>query len=93
MTKTDVAKLYETILAIPGMNEKVKIEFRMPRKQVLLLTKVLERGLNEGNAEEAGTLISMLPDETLEELHSLPVELLQKAGLTEMNEKIKGFLK
>ncbi len=42
---TDIAKIYDTVLSIPGMNETVKIDLRIPRKNVLLLLKVIERGL------------------------------------------------
>ncbi len=42
---TDIAKIYDTVLSIPGMNETVKIDLRIPCKNVLLLLKVIERGL------------------------------------------------
>ena len=42
---TDIAKIYDTVLSIPDMNETVKIDLRIPRKNVLLLLKVIERGL------------------------------------------------
>jgi hypothetical protein len=51
--KTDLAKVYDTVLSIPGMNEALKIELRIPRKNVLLLSKVIERGLAQ-DGEEGG---------------------------------------
>ena len=46
LAKTDVARIYETVLSIPGMSDNVKIAFNIPRKNVLLLSKVIERGLS-----------------------------------------------
>ncbi|MEJ7678735.1 MAG: hypothetical protein WKG06_12930 [Segetibacter sp.] len=46
LTTTDVAKVYDTILSIPGMNETVKIDMRISRKNVLLLNSVIKRGLS-----------------------------------------------
>ena len=45
LTTNDVAKVYDTILSIPGMNETVKIDMRISRKNVLLLNSVIKRGL------------------------------------------------
>ena len=47
MTTNDVARVYDTIMSIPGMNETVKIDMRISRKNVLLLNSVIERGLND----------------------------------------------
>ena len=46
LAKTDVARIYDTVLSIPGMSDNVKIAFNIPRKNVLLLSKVIERGLS-----------------------------------------------
>ncbi len=51
LNKTDLAKVYDTVLSIPGMNETVKIELKIPRKNVLLLSKVIERGLVQEGEE------------------------------------------
>ncbi len=31
LTTTDVAKVYDTILSVPGMNETVKIDMKLSR--------------------------------------------------------------
>ena len=41
LTTTDVAKVYDTILSIPGMNETVKIDMGISRKNALLLNSVI----------------------------------------------------
>jgi len=41
LTTSDVAKVYDTILGIPGMNEMVKIDMKISRKNVLLLHSVI----------------------------------------------------
>ena len=45
-TANDVAKVYDTILSIPGMNETVEIDMRISRKNVLLLNSVIEQGFD-----------------------------------------------
>jgi hypothetical protein len=45
LTTNDITQVYDTILSIPGMNDTVKIDLKISRKNVLLLTRVIERGL------------------------------------------------
>lgn len=46
LNTTEVAKVYDTILSIPGMNETVKLNVQISRKNILLLKRVIEKGLN-----------------------------------------------
>ncbi|MBN8877707.1 MAG: hypothetical protein J0I32_09195 [Sphingobacteriales bacterium] len=91
-TKVEVAQVFDTILSVPGMGEKVKVSLQTSRKNLLLLNKVIERGLKGKEADEKSfSLLSGLPPETLQELALIAEELLEKAGLVEMNEKLKAF--
>jgi len=88
LSTKDIAIVYETLLISPGMNEPVKVALNMPRKNVLLLAKVIELGLanKEGGGEQ--TIVNIANKETLVELSALSNELLNKAGLQEMNSKL-----
>ena len=88
LSTKDIAIVYETLLISPGMNEPVKVALNMPRKNVLLLAKVIELGLanKEGGGEQ--TIVNIASKETLTELGALTNELLNKAGLQEMNSKL-----
>ena len=88
LSTKDIAIVYETLLISPGMNEPVKVALNMPRKNVLLLAKVIELGLanKEGGGEQ--TIVNIASKETLTELSALSDELLNKAGLQEMNSKL-----
>ena len=88
LSSKDIAIVYETLLISPGMNEPVKFALNMPRKNVLLLAKVIELGLanKEGGGEQ--TIVNIASKETLIELSALSDELLNKAGLQEMNSKL-----
>jgi hypothetical protein len=88
LTTNDVAKVYDTILSIPGMNETVKIDLKMSRKNVLLLNSVIERGLTAKDDEKSSNLLNNVPEENLKELRALAIECLQKAGLIELSEKL-----
>ena len=90
MATNVMAQVYDTLLCSPGMNEAVKIDVKVNRKTVLLLSSVIERGLNAKDGE-AGGLLELIPKETAEELKIFSEECLKKAGLTELNEKIKGL--
>lgn len=92
LTTNDVAKVYDTILSIPGMNETVKIDVRISRRNVLLLNSVIERGLTvKDTGDKSSNLLDIVPIETLQELSAFSDDCLQKAGLTELSEKLKSF--
>ncbi len=91
MTATEVAKVMDTIMSIPGMNETVKMDFRISRKNVLLLYSVIERGLDAKEGGEVTGLLENIPTETLQELRTFSEGCLQKAGLTELKEKLKSL--
>jgi hypothetical protein len=89
LTTDDVAKVYDTILSIPGMNEKVKIDLKITRKNALLLNRVIQRGLISSNEEDIPELLNSVPEAALQELTILAEECLKKAGLIEFSEKLK----
>lgn len=91
MTENDVAKVFDTILSIPGMNEPVKIDLKISRKNVLLLNNVIERGSSPDGELKSSAFLSIIPAENLQELKLLGEEFLQKANLNELYEKLKIF--
>jgi len=88
LTTNDVAKVYDTILSIPSMNETVKIDLKMSRKNVLLLNSVIERGLTAKDVDKSSNLLNNVPEDSLKELKALANDCLQKAGLIELSEKL-----
>lgn len=90
-TTNTIAKIFDTVLSIPGMSDNVKIQLSIPRKNVLLLTKVIERGLYANDSSDENNILDIASKETLEELTEISNDLLKKAGLIEMNEKLKSF--
>ena len=90
-TTNTIAKVFETVLSIPGMNDNVKIQLTIPRKNVLLLSKVIERGLAGKESFEEDSILDIAPKETFQELNAISDEILKKAGLIEMNEKLNAF--
>ncbi len=91
LTTNDVARVYDTILSIPGMNETVKIDLKISRKNVLLLHSVIKRGLSAKDDDKSSGLLETIPQETLQELQGIADDYLTKAGLTELSEKLKAL--
>ena len=87
----DVSIVYETLLSLPGMNEAVKISLNVSRKQVLVLSKVLELGFSAKSENVNSGLLSAVDAGTMEELRGLSEEILKKAGLTETSEKLNAL--
>jgi hypothetical protein len=71
------------------MNDPVKINLKIPRKNILLLTQVIERGLTV--KDEGGSLPSIAGKDTTASIQEICNELLQKSGLAEMKEKLNAF--
>lgn len=86
ITKNDVSKVYDTVLSIPGMSEVVKIDLKISRKNVLLLSQIISKGMEL--KEEYGGFPASVSEGGFTELKSLCEECLQKAGLVELNEKL-----
>lgn len=87
LSAKDVSVVYETLLSFPGMTDVVKISLQLPRKQALLLAKVIELGLSVRKDDPNG-LLPVVDNDTLNDLKMIASDLLKKAGLTEMNEKL-----
>lgn len=84
--------LYGALLCSPGMNETVKVDIRIDRKLVLLLAQVIESGLQRQKSENSGLLAAM-PDGSSDELINVVRECLSKAGLSDLNEKLRSMAK
>lgn len=90
LSTKDVTVVYETLLSSPGMNDTVKISLHIPRKNVLLLSKIIELALSVKDNEQ-NNLLQVAGQDVLSELNSLTGDLLQKAGLTEMYNKLHSL--
>ncbi|WP_134087875.1 hypothetical protein [Olivibacter sp. XZL3] len=89
LTTTELGRVYDTLLCIPGMNETVKIDLRISRTMVLLLTQVIQRGISFKEGEQVQGLLDTVNPETIRELEELSIDCLTKAGLMELNEKLQ----
>lgn len=90
LTENDAALVFDTILSTPGMNEPVRIDLKISRKNVLLLSHVIERGLFENDGSPS-VLLQRTAEENIAELKQLSADCLARAGLTELNEKLAGL--
>ena len=94
MTTSEVARVFDTILRIPGMSDTIKLDLKISRRNVLLLNSVIERGINAKDPESKTlSLIDTMPGEVLKELSDLGEECLKKAGLVDVNEKLGSLFK
>ena len=86
--KNETSIVYDALLAVPGMSEQVKVDIKISRKQVLLLSNAIRAGMaaKEGMVHD---LLSVLPKESGEELGKLADDILEKAGLTDLHNKLK----
>lgn len=90
LTENDVVRVFDTILSIPAMNEMVRLDLKISRKNVLLLHHVMESGLTENDGSPS-VLLRSIPKENTAELKQLSEECLQRAGLTELNQKLSDL--
>jgi hypothetical protein len=88
LNEKEVMLICETLLSSPGMSDTVKIDLRLTRKQVLLLARIIEKGVQGKQSEQADSLTKAVGSGAMEELQKVIADLLQKAGLAEMNEKL-----
>lgn len=88
LSEKEVTLLYETIMSAPGMNDAVKLDLRIPRKNVLLLVKVMEKGLQTKAGEALEGLMRAAGEDSQQSIQQISSELLDKAGLTGMHARL-----
>ena len=89
MAISSLETIYDTLLAVPGMHDTVKIDLKIPRKTVLLLTDVITRGMEQKS--ESGKNPIRISKESEEELNTIISDSLEKAGLTLLSSKLKNL--
>jgi len=77
--------VYEMLSVFP-LEEQVKVSFSVSRKIALLMAKTMELGVL--SKDDQPGLFSIADEGTLEELKKIPAEILAKAGLTNLNQKL-----
>ena len=87
----DLSIVYEALLAPDTMSTAVKISLNITRKQALLLAKVIELGLSVQQEPGQAGILSVVDGSELIKLQGLSADLLKKAGLTEMMDKLNSL--
>jgi len=82
--------VYEMLSVFP-LEEPVKFSLHVSRKVALFMVKTMELGI-VSKGDEPG-LFSIADDGTMEELKKISEDILSKAGLTNLNEKLKTLAK
>lgn len=85
----EMAIVYETLLSSPGMSDAVKINLTLSRKNMLLLSKVIEQGLQVKEKNNEHTVLQVMDDGSISDLQRVCEELLQKGGLKILCEKMQ----
>ena len=85
----DRAKVFETVLSSPGMSETCKIILNPTRQGVVLLSRLIEQGLENAEANEGDDILSFLPPACAQELRVMMEEMLRKSGLVDFYAHLK----
>jgi hypothetical protein len=90
MQASEIAKVYETLLSIPGMNDEMKVSLKISRKNILLLSQVIENGVAVEGKEQTG-ILSVIDNETKREISQIASDILEKSGMKAMKDKLSAF--
>ena len=88
-TSKERSKMFETILSSPGMSEKCKIALSLSRQNIILLCRLLDKGLLMDKKVLDDEIIAAFPGESVDDLRIVHDEILKKADLTEFYERLK----
>jgi len=89
-TRKEIAGMLEILVSVPGMEDTVKLNLSLQRRQVMLLSNVIREGMKTDQGM-VGDLLTVLSPECSNELMRISSELDEKAGLSGLQEKVKQF--
>ena len=84
-------KIYETVLSSPGMGEKCKIILQLSRQNILVLSRIIEGGLEADEKETKGDILMLLTREGIDEFRKVVDDILQKGELTNFYQNLKSL--
>jgi hypothetical protein len=87
--KEERARIFETVLSSPGMSEACKIVLNPTRQTIVVLCRLLEKGMDKNGDGKGDEILSFLPAESLSELQVISDELLKKSGLADFYQRLK----
>ncbi|MCF2443301.1 hypothetical protein L0657_04975 [Dyadobacter sp. CY345] len=90
-SKIEIAKVYDTLVCSPGMDEIVKIDLKISRKAVLILCHAIEKGSDDTGKAGLPSLPENILIEFREILSSICKDCLEKAGLQLLSQKLKAL--
>lgn len=85
------AKIFETVLSSPGMAETCKIVLNPSRQTILLLSRMIEQGMENRDGKKGDELLSFLPVEAENELKGVMEEMLKRSGLVDFYGRLKAL--
>ncbi|RKE47139.1 hypothetical protein [Sphingobacterium detergens] len=89
-TKNEITGMLGILVSVPGMEDTVKINLSLQRKQVMLLSNVIREGMKTDQGM-VGDLLAVLDPECSKELVRISADLDEKAGLSDLQQKVKQF--
>ena len=92
MKSVEMNQLYETLLCSPGMKEPVKIDMRISRQSILLLSQIIQKGLSE-TGSQALDFATIAGAESSIELQEMLKNCLEKANLGELDKRLAKLRK
>jgi hypothetical protein len=81
--------VFQTLLSSPGMGEKCKIGMQLSRQNILIICRMLENGLEKKDGENDDEILSVLSNESIEELKFILDEMLERGGLIDFYKRLK----
>lgn len=75
--KENLTVVYETVLGVPKMEEEVKATFKLTRKQILLISQLIDEGLGSTR------LTAIFPADSFAGLKAMQTDLLAQAKFSQ----------
>lgn len=89
-TKKEITGMLSILVSVPGMEDNVKLNLSLKRKQVMLLSNVIREGMKTDQGM-VGDLLAVLAPDSSNELLRLSEEMDERAGLSELQQKVIEF--
>lgn len=88
MKSVAIQELYQTLLCSPGMSETVKVDVRLSRQTILLLSQIIDSGLKQNGNILQTDLFEVIGKSSVEELQEMVQHCLDKASLSALSQRL-----